>query len=178
MKTNKKIMFIVIAIISVCLLFGVGTKLFMMYQTNEFKKSFGYRIQNDKIIKNFKNNNEYFNKIALYIVNYKKQSNEDIYITKSKNNYILEFSSKNIQKHSIINDVEVDKCIKYIFLNYHFTSIVEDKGNGIYFTTDDTNFGFEHGVVFTKNNKVPDGWGIPVDRTEKIIDNWYYYEAS
>ncbi len=70
------------------------------------------------------------------------------------------------------------KNITFLFEEYDYKYIYEDGGNGIYFTLNDTNIGFGHGVAFTKDNQEPDGWGIRLTKIEKISDNWYYFEAK
>lgn len=144
----------------------------------QFLQNWGEPIDQKEVVRVFKNNFDEFNDVAKHISNYQKEHEETFFIEKASGSFITKLSSSKGQKIITFSKETVRKSIKSIFNVYQYKYIYEDGGNGVYFTLNDTNIDFGHGVVFTKDGKAPDGWGITVTKVVMISDNWYYFEAK
>ncbi len=145
---------------------------------NELLKDWDQRIPYEDIIQNFEENIERFNTAATYVAEYPRKDDENFVIEEIDGELVVKLIGVSNQKKVKITDEDVKTDIIYLFRQCNYQSIDDDSGNGIYFTLNDTNIGFGHGVVFTKDSQEPDGWGVRLTKIEKISDNWYYFEAK
>jgi hypothetical protein len=60
----------------------------------------------------------------------------------------------------------------------HYRFIIEDRGNGIYFTLQDTGLDWEHGIAYSRDGQSLTATDMTLIVVERIIGNWYYYEAK
>jgi hypothetical protein len=117
--------------------------------------------------------------IASFINNYKKDQKEIMVIKKTDSSYTARISSSKVQLNIDLIDSIINYSVNNLFndLNYGYIND-ESGGNGIYFTLEDTGIGFSHGIAFTKNSEILDGWGTEITLQEKIQGDWYYFETD
>ena len=155
----------------------------------------------ETVDKLFLANQEKFNEVAQYLVNYSLDQYENTEIPnappsafistspKDKSKYELYISSKIGVTHISISDEMLNEALDWFYsptyiptmgiITEHFSSIGLVNGQKqVAFLLSDGTSDEHHGILYANGMELPKVIDAPATYYEKLDDNWYYYEVD